>query len=81
MNQSQLMKEAHLHMPQGVAENYRYWGDDKTVFVKHAKGCQLIDSDGKAYVDFRLGYGPIIWVTKMKEWTALSSVKFKAQAR
>ncbi|MEY3998799.1 MAG: hypothetical protein RLY60_1611, partial [Pseudomonadota bacterium] len=23
MNQSQLMKEAHLHMPQGVAENYR----------------------------------------------------------
>ena len=60
MNQSQLMKEAHLHMPQGVAENYRYWGDDKTVFVKHAKGCQLIDSDGKTYVDFRLGYGPII---------------------
>ncbi|MFM7697039.1 MAG: aminotransferase class III-fold pyridoxal phosphate-dependent enzyme, partial [Limnohabitans sp.] len=60
MNQSQLMKEAHLHMPQGVAENYRYWGDDKTVFVKQAKGCQLVDSDGKSYVDFRLGYGPII---------------------
>ena len=60
MKQQQLMKEAHLHMPQGVAENYRYWGDDKTVFIQHAKGCQLTDSDGKSYVDFRLGYGPII---------------------
>lgn len=60
MKQQQLMKEAHLHMPQGVAENYRYWGDDKTVFIQQAKGCQLTDSDGKTYVDFRLGYGPII---------------------
>ena len=60
MNQSQLMREAHLHMPQGVAENYRYWGDDKTVFIESAKGYQLTDSDGKKYVDFRLGYGPII---------------------
>ena len=60
MKQQQLMKEAHLHMPQGVAENYRYWGDDKTLFIQHAKGCQLTDSDGKSYVDFRLGYGPII---------------------
>jgi len=60
MKQQQLMTEAHLHMPQGVAENYRYWGDDRTVFIQHAKGCQLTDSDGKTFVDFRLGYGPII---------------------
>jgi len=58
--QSELMREAHQHMPQGVAENYRYWGDDKTVFVSSAKGCRLTDCDGKQYVDFRLGYGPII---------------------
>ena len=58
--QSQLMAEAHLHMPQGVAENYRYWGDDRTVFVESSKGCWLTDCDGKRYVDFRLGYGPII---------------------
>lgn len=58
--QPELMREAHLHMPQGVAENYRYWGDDKTVFVASAKGCRLTDCDGKQYVDFRLGYGPII---------------------
>ena len=59
-SRSELMAEAHKHMPQGVAENYRYWGDDRTVFVDRAKGCEIIDADGKTYVDFRLGYGPII---------------------
>lgn len=58
--QSSLMSQARLHMPQGVAENYRYWGDEKTVFLQSAKGCRIKDVDGKEYVDFRLGYGPII---------------------
>ncbi len=58
--QPQLLAEAKRHMPQGVAENYRYWGDDRTVFIENAKGCTLTDCDGKTYVDFRLGYGPII---------------------
>jgi glutamate-1-semialdehyde 2,1-aminomutase len=39
--QKRLLAEAHLHMPQGVAENYRYWGEDRTVFVAHAQGCTL----------------------------------------
>jgi glutamate-1-semialdehyde 2,1-aminomutase len=54
------MAEAHLHMPQGVAENYRYWGEEQTIFVDNVQGCRLTDCDGKEYVDFRLGYGPII---------------------
>jgi glutamate-1-semialdehyde 2,1-aminomutase len=58
--QKRLLAEAHLHMPQGVAENYRYWGEDRTVFVAHAQGCNLTDEDGRDFVDFRLGYGPII---------------------
>ena len=58
--QSRLLAQAHLHMPQGVAENYRYWGEKNTVFIASAKGCTLTDVDGKHYVDFRLGYGPII---------------------
>ena len=58
--QTRLLKEAHHHMPQGVAENYRYWGEDRTLFIKSAQGCELTDCDGKTYVDFRLGYGPII---------------------
>jgi glutamate-1-semialdehyde 2,1-aminomutase len=47
-------------MPQGVAENYRYWGEEHTVFIDHAEGCRLTDCDGRTFVDFRLGYGPII---------------------
>ena len=58
--QARLLSEAHLHMPQGVAENYRYWGEHNTVFIASAKGCTLTDVDGKSFVDFRLGYGPII---------------------
>ena len=58
--QTRLLKIAHSHMPQGVAENYRYWGEDRTLFIKSAQGCELTDCDGKTYVDFRLGYGPII---------------------
>ena len=58
--QSFLMTEAWDLMPQGVAENYRFWGKDQTVFVEKAKACYLTDCDGKTYTDFRLGYGPII---------------------
>ena len=58
--QKELLALSRKLMPQGVAENYRDWGADKTVFVQTAQGCQLTDCDGKAYVDFRLGYGPII---------------------
>ena len=54
------MAEAHQHMPQGVAENYRYWGEEDTVFVKTVQGCRITDCDDKEFVDFRLGYGPII---------------------
>jgi len=60
VHQPALMADAREHMPQGVAENYRYWGDDQTVFVNNAKGCRFTDCDGKTFVDFRLGYGPII---------------------
>lgn len=58
--QAARMTEAHRHMPQGVAENYRYWGEEQTVFIEHVQGCHLTDCDGKRFVDFRLGYGPII---------------------
>jgi len=58
--QEKLLKESKQFMPQGVAENYRYWGEDQTVFVERAKGCYFTDADGRTFVDFRLGYGPII---------------------
>ena len=60
LRQPSIMAQAHQHMPQGVAENYRYWGDEKTLFIDSAEGCCLTDCDGRTFVDFRLGYGPII---------------------
>jgi len=59
-NQKLLLSQSKEVMPQGVAENYRYWGEDQTVFVDSAKGCYFTDADGRTFVDFRLGYGPII---------------------
>jgi len=54
------LDHAKEHMPLGVAESYRYWGEKETVFVEEMTGCTLRDVDGKEYIDFRLGYGPII---------------------
>jgi len=53
-------KKACSKLPLGVASNFRYWGDDKTIYVDHGKGGRMWDIDGNEYIDYRLGYGPII---------------------
>jgi len=55
-----LLHEAQNHLPLGVADTYRYWGEADTVFVKSMQGGSITDTDGKEFVDFRLAYGPII---------------------
>ncbi|MEP4710254.1 MAG: aminotransferase class III-fold pyridoxal phosphate-dependent enzyme [Pseudophaeobacter sp.] len=57
--QNLLHAQARSHMPLGVADNYRYWGDE-TVFIDTMNGPYITDVTGKQYVDFRLAYGPII---------------------
>ena len=57
---SRLLQQSHQHMPMGVADSYRYWGEDNTVFVKTSEGCTITDADDQKFVDFRLAYGPII---------------------
>src|ERR1700730_5348505 len=47
-------------LPLGVASNFRYWGDDRTIYVKHGKGARIVDLDDNEYVDYRMGYGPAI---------------------
>lgn len=47
-------------LPLGVSDTYRYWGDEATIYVKRGKGAWLWDLDGNRYIDFRLGWGPII---------------------
>ncbi len=53
-------KRAVKRLPLGVASTFRYWGDDRTIYVHHGKGGRTWDIDGNGYVDYRLGYGPAI---------------------
>ena len=53
-------KKASSRLPLGVASNFRYWGDDKTIYIDHGKGARIWDIDDNEYIDYRLGYGPII---------------------
>lgn len=54
-----IYERARRVMPAGVTSNFRYWGDDTPVMAR-AKGPYMWDADGNRYVDFRLGWGPII---------------------
>jgi glutamate-1-semialdehyde 2,1-aminomutase len=53
-------RKAVGRLPLGVASTFRYWGDDRTIYVDHGKGGRIRDIDGNSYVDYRLGYGPAI---------------------
>lgn len=53
-------RRAVTRLPLGVSSTFRYWGDDRTIYVDHGKGGRLWDVDGNEYVDYRLGYGPAI---------------------
>jgi glutamate-1-semialdehyde 2,1-aminomutase len=53
-------RRASTRLPLGVASNFRYWGDDRTIYVKRGRGGRIWDLDDNPYIDYRLGYGPAI---------------------
>lgn len=53
-------RRANQKLPLGVSSNFRYWGDEATIYVKRGKGARVWDIDDNEYIDYRLGYGPII---------------------
>jgi glutamate-1-semialdehyde 2,1-aminomutase len=53
-------KRAVQKLPLGVASNFRYWGDERTIYVKYGRGARITDLDDNVYVDYRMGYGPAI---------------------
>lgn len=44
----------------GVSSGFRFWGDNDTVVVSGGAGGHVWDMDGTEYVDFQLGFGPVI---------------------
>jgi glutamate-1-semialdehyde 2,1-aminomutase len=53
-------QKAVKKLPLGVSSNFRYWGDDKTIYIKRGKGARIVDFDDNEYIDYRLAYGPVI---------------------
>ena len=51
---------AQAVMPYGVSSNYRFYGKTITPVVADAKGGHIYDFDGRRYIDYRLGWGPVI---------------------
>jgi glutamate-1-semialdehyde 2,1-aminomutase len=52
--------KAEQFIPYGVNSNFRYWGRDETRVITHGKGARIWDADCNGYIDYRLGFGPII---------------------
>ena len=57
---NQHFRKANQKLPLGVSSNFRYWGDEGTIYVKRGKGARVWDIDDNEYIDYRLAYGPII---------------------
>jgi glutamate-1-semialdehyde 2,1-aminomutase len=56
----ELYQRALKVMPYGVNSNFRYWGPDDTMVVTRGEGAYLWDGDGTRYIDYRMGFGPVI---------------------
>lgn len=53
-------QRAEKVIPYGVNSNFRYWGKDDTLVLKGGEGAYVWDTDDKKYIDYRLGFGPVI---------------------
>jgi glutamate-1-semialdehyde 2,1-aminomutase len=56
----QLFAKATQYIPYGVNSNFRYWGEEITPVVTRGQGSHIWDADDNRYIDYRLGFGPII---------------------
>jgi glutamate-1-semialdehyde 2,1-aminomutase len=55
-----LFQRAKQVFPYGVNSNFRYWGDEDTNVFVRGEGCYVFDADENRYIDYRLGFGPIV---------------------
>ena len=44
----------------GVSSNFRFLGENETPIISRGKGARIWDADGNEFIDYRLGWGPII---------------------
>jgi glutamate-1-semialdehyde 2,1-aminomutase len=53
-------RRARANLVSGVSSGFRYWGDDDSLVIDHGEGAYVFDMDGKRYIDYQCGFGPII---------------------
>ena len=46
--------KAITKLPLGVSSNFRYWGDDKTLYIKCGKGARIWDLDDNEYIEEKI---------------------------
>jgi glutamate-1-semialdehyde 2,1-aminomutase len=44
----------------GVSSGFRYWGPVDTMVIERGEGAHVYDMDGNRYIDYQLGFGPVI---------------------
>ena len=59
-NAQSIFDRAMSVIAKGVSSNFRYWGPKSTPVISHAKGAYITDADENIFIDYRLGWGPII---------------------
>jgi glutamate-1-semialdehyde 2,1-aminomutase len=57
---SAFFERARQVLPFGVSSNFRYWGEGEDIGVARGEGPYIWDFDGNRYIDYRLGFGPVI---------------------
>lgn len=55
-----LFQRAKQTIPFGVNSNFRYWGDEHTPIIQRGRGAHVWDADDNRFIDYRLGFGPVI---------------------
>lgn len=55
-----LYQRAQKVIPHGVNSNFRYWGAEDTIISLRGEGAYIWDMDENRYIDYRLGFGPLI---------------------
>ena len=57
---AELFDRARAALVNGVSSGWRYWGEDDTIVLTGGKGAYVYDADGKRYIDYHMGFGPVI---------------------
>jgi len=57
---AQLFDRAYDALVNGVSSGWRYWGRHETLVLTGGKGGYVFDADGNRYIDYHMGFGPII---------------------